>query len=132
MLFHLMTHQIIDVMLISYLLLSLTGAILISKGDDPAKLIPFVSTISMGISTFLGSLICSKKTGGSPIVSSALFITAVIFSILVMTLIYMKEINSIPLWQNLLLKIPAILGGIFGGFISSLKKKPKSLYAKYK
>ena len=121
-----------SVFLIAVLVLSFTGALVVSKSDDPARLIPFVSTVSMSVASILGGLVCSKKSGGSPMLSTVLFLSTIVFATLLMTLIYLKESSATPLWKDLLLKIPVMLGGLFGGFIGSIKKKPKSLYAKYK
>ena len=118
--------------LVAMLILSLSGALIISKSSDSTKLIPFVSTVSMTVSALLGGIVCAKKSGSSALFSSLIFLSTVGLSVVLMTLIFLKDSHDAPLWQDLLLKIPVMLGAIFGGFIGNIKKKPKSLYDKYK
>ncbi len=114
-------------------LLSLLGAAIIKNSPNPTVLIPFISTISMTVSAIVGSIIASKKSGGNAVLSSIIFLLGITLLVLIMTVIYMGETSANhSFWQALLLKIPVILGGFFGGYIGSIKKKPKSLYEKYK
>ncbi len=114
------------------LILCFSGALIISKSPDSTALIPFVSTVSMTVAALLGGLVCVKKSGGSPLFSSLILLSTVMLSIILMTVVFLKDSHDAPLWQDLLLKIPTILAVFFGGFIGNIKKKPKSLYAKYK
>ncbi len=119
------------IFIICHLTLSFLGSLIIAKGSDPDTLVPFVSTISMTVSSIVGALVTARITGGNAVVSSLMFLGAVFLCVLVISVIYLKDDNT-PLWASLLLKAPVILGGFFGGYIGSHKKKPKSLYAKYK
>lgn len=113
-------------------ILGLLGAMIISKNPDPNKLIPLVSTISMTVATIIGGLVTAKRSKSGMLLSSLTFLATVTLALLIASIINMKYRDGIPLWQSLLLKLPVILGGIFGAFIGSAKKKPKSLYSKYK
>ncbi len=119
------------VFLASFFAMTFLGALLIAKGPDPARLIPFVSAISMTASAIIGGIVTAKKSQRSGGISALAFLFSVTLSVLIMTVTHLGE-GSTPLWQSLLLKIPVILGAFFGGFIGSMKKKEKSLYAKYK
>ena len=113
-------------------LLSLLGSLIISKNSDPNNLIPFVSTISMTVSSIIGGLVAAKKANAAPFRVSLSFLATVTLTVLVASVVNMKYRENTPLWQSMLLKLPVILGGIFGTFIGSVNKKPKSLYSKYK
>ena len=114
------------------LILCFSGALIIAKSSDPATLVPFVSTVSTTVAALLGGFVSAKKAGGSSVFSSLIFLSAIILSIILMTVIFLRDSHETPIWQDLLLKIPMILATFFGGFVGNIKKKPKSLYAKYK
>ena len=122
------------VFLICTLLLAFTGAMIIIKSTDPNALIPFVSTISMTVSAIIGSIVAVKKSDGNTVISTLLFLVTIVLAILIMSLIYMsdKSTQGTSVLQFLLLKIPVVLGAFFGGRIATIKRKPKSLYSKYK
>ena len=117
---------------VCHLILSLLGAIVLSKNPDPTPLIPFISTISMTVSAIIGGLISSKASQSGGLVISLSFLGILAAVILITSIILLNNRENTPLWQSLLLKIPVILGGIFGGFIGTYKRPKKSKYSKYK
>ena len=120
------------VFLVCYFALILLGSALLLKLPDPSRLIPIVATVSMTIASMVGSIVSAKKSSGNKLISSLMLLSLITLVVLLMTVTHLKESSGVPLIQDLLLKVPVILGVFFGGYIGSLKKKPKSLYAKYK
>ena len=113
-------------------LLSLLGALVLSKNDDPTPLVPFVSTISMTVSAIIGGLITAKISKCGTFTSTIFSLGALTVLIMIATVITLKSREHTPLWQSLLLKIPVILGGWFGAFVGSYKRPRRSPYSKYK
>ncbi len=120
------------IFMLSFIVLSVLGAIIIYKNPDPNVLVPFVSTISMTVSAIIGGLITAKKSKASRFTASVLFLATVTLAVLIGSVINLKFRESTPFWQSLLLKMPVVLGGFFGSVIGSGRKKQKSLYSKYK
>ena len=114
------------------IILCILGAMIINKNSDPAPLVPFISTISMTVSSIIGGLLSTKISKDTTLTTALIFLGAITLAVLLASVINLKFRESSPLWRSLILKIPVILGGIFGGFIGSYQRPKKSLYSKYK
>lgn len=116
----------IAALVISFVLcwiLLVLGAVLITYAGLPKELAWLVTLISVGISSFVGGFLCSKRIGSKGLIFGTLF-GALLF--LVIYIVGVACFDAETVWQNAATRLIVMLVcGAFGGVLGVNRKQSR-------